>query len=186
MHEPIVRQEIEIDAPAAAVWPFVATTEGLRQWWGSAIELEPQEGGRCAERAHLRGQEVFYQGRVTLYDPPRQLTLTLAPSPAADAAHAPGAMLARISITLEESAGRTRVRVVHQVLNWAAAVVPSPALPAVIPVPLGPQMRVGRATPKLPLGQVRPLPGVTALGLEQAWQRRLKMLQARLSASTTV
>lgn len=63
-----VRKQIEIDAPAERVWPFVATREGGLRWLCNVAEvhelvLEPRVGGRFEERMVVRGREYGHKGR---------------------------------------------------------------------------------------------------------------------------
>ena len=187
MPDTIIRREIEVDAPVAQVWPYLATEHGLRQWWGNEIRLEPKPGGRCAERAVIGGKEVTQEGVVTVYDPPRQLTLTFAP--AADALpFAPGGepwpALQRISITLEEDGDRTRLAVVHQVLSAVSAL--TPRLPAARAAAHGPQARLPRgeaAHVPLPPGGARasaPVP----LHVQRRWDMRLHTLHMLIAKLT--
>lgn len=173
MSDTLIRREVEMDAPVDQVWPYLATEAGLRQWWGNEISLEPKPGGRCAERTIIGGREVTQEGVVTVYDPPRQLTLTFTPNGEAWPA------LARISITLEADGERTRLAVVHHLLSGDTAEIPR--LPAVSTAAHGPQMRLPRgeaARSPLPPALTWPQAGTTTvLGLQQYWDMRLRALQ---------
>jgi uncharacterized protein YndB with AHSA1/START domain len=122
-----IRKQITIHAPAAHVWQFVGTEAGLRQWWQTEITLEARQGGRCSERGLINGKPYHFEGIVAVYDPPRQLVLLLAG--AEKGATWPTSM--NITMTLEEVAGVTTVRVVHGV----ADVLPAPAVPRPIQQP---------------------------------------------------
>lgn len=106
---PRIHREIEIDAPATQVWTYVGTEPGLRQWWGQEIWLEAKEGGRCEEKGTLDGVPFHRIGKVTIYDPPRQLTLAFQET----AAEAWPSYIT-VSLTLAEANGRTIVTVVQQ------------------------------------------------------------------------
>jgi uncharacterized protein YndB with AHSA1/START domain len=110
MHEATICQEIEIDAPAARVWQYVGTAEGLQQWWGTEIRLEARQGGQCEESGVVHGSPYYLTGEVTVYDPPSRLLLTLRDGNA----HYRQPVYTTISLTLSERAGRTRVAVVHR------------------------------------------------------------------------
>ncbi len=113
-------KEITIQAPAAHVWQFVGTEAGLRQWWQMDVTLEAKAGGRCSERGLFNGVPYHLEGIVTTYDPPRQLALLLT-------GKQPGAEWStnmNITITLEDVAGTTVVRVAHQM----SAVLPVSAI----------------------------------------------------------
>jgi uncharacterized protein YndB with AHSA1/START domain len=128
-------KEIKIHAPAAHVWQFVGTEAGLRQWWLVDVTFEARMGGRYVERGVRNGQPYQLDGVVTLYDPPRQLRLLLHDGPSVPSS--PTSM--SIAITLEEVAGETVVRVVHQMYAMLPTVQPrrQPAPP--IPRPIGEQ-----------------------------------------------
>src|SRR5215212_9507382 len=76
---PIIHKTIAIKAPAERVWRYVGTEAGLRQWWGLQLTLEAKQGGRCTERGLFNGKPLELAGEVTVYDPPRQLSLLLRP-----------------------------------------------------------------------------------------------------------
>lgn len=106
-----IYKEVTIHAPAAQVWQFVGTEAGLRQWWKMDVTLEAKPGGRCKECGLLNGAPYQLEGIVTTYEPPRQLALLLT----GEQPGAAGTTTMNITITLEEVAGTTVVRVVHQV-----------------------------------------------------------------------
>ena len=105
----IVRKQIRIKASVEALWPYIGTEAGLRQWWGSDVVIEPKVGGYCEERGHAQG--AFYRlcGQVTVYDPPYRLELVLR-NP--DGGSWPA--LATLRITLQEEGEETLVTLVHQ------------------------------------------------------------------------
>lgn len=98
--EPIrIHQEIWIQAPAAHVWNFIGTEEGLRQWWSKDLSLEAAQGGRCEERAIYQGMPCHLVGEVTTYEPPSQLALFMRNVAGADA----WPLFTSITITLAET-----------------------------------------------------------------------------------
>lgn len=110
MMQILYQREILIDAPLAHVWPLVATEDGLRQWWGNGISLEPREGGRCEEWRPHGEKLLHWQGIVTHYTPPHQLTLTLRSQEPGN--HWPE--LTTISIALEAKGEQTLVDVTQR------------------------------------------------------------------------
>jgi uncharacterized protein YndB with AHSA1/START domain len=178
MSDATIRREIEIDAPVERVWPLVATEEGLRQWWGGQIALEPKEGGRCEEWSRGPDGERRQHGVVTVYDPPRRLALTFQPE---DDGEWP--LLSTITIQVEESAGRSKVKVIHEAhsLVPVEAVIPgrAPATHAVA----GPQMSLGRtagvAAPRVGIAA----PDMTDARLQRQWANRLAALQAAVEGN---
>lgn len=131
MRAATIRKEITIHAPAAQVWQWVGTEAGLRQWWQMDVALEAKSGGRCRECGLLNGVPYQLEGIVTTYDPPRQLAFLLAGAQPGTAW--PTTM--NITITLEEVAGTTVVRVVHQLSAVQTMVTPYYPEP-VFPQPL--------------------------------------------------
>src|SRR6478672_2006889 len=106
---PIIRKTIAIKAPAERVWRYVGTEAGLRQWWGIQLTLEAKQGGRCAERSLFNGKPLALAGEVTVYDPPRQLSLLLRPENNMESNPAGWPGFTTITITLKEENGHTLV-----------------------------------------------------------------------------
>lgn len=111
-----IQKQIEIAAKATTVWRFLGTEEGLRQWWGLAITLEAQPGGRCEEHIHWQGRPCILRGQITTYDPPHQLALFLQNEDGV----AGGPAWTTIAITLTEKDGRTLVTLVQEAFNHVA------------------------------------------------------------------
>ncbi len=63
--------QVVVDAPRAAVFSLLATTDGLRQWLDAA-EVEARVGGSLRVQM-LDGQAV---GEVLAYDPPTHISFT--------------------------------------------------------------------------------------------------------------
>ena len=183
---PMVHKEIEIEAPAEQVWAYVGTQAGLQQWWGAQIFLEEAEGGRCEERGALDGVPYHRVGKVTIYDPPRQLHLTFQ---AVTAQTWPA--YTTISLTLSEAGQRTLVTVVQQVHDLPHGMpdaTPSDAMRPQSEV-YPPVLQMAREWPAAPTdasGYVSPpmrgdrgaVPG--ALGhYEQVWGERLEALKRK-------
>ncbi|MFN8489089.1 MAG: SRPBCC domain-containing protein [Caldilineaceae bacterium] len=108
-----IRKTIEIKAPLERVWRYVGTEEGLRQWWGVNLSLETKQGGRCAERSLFNGKPLYLTGEVTVYDPPRQLSLLLRRADESETWPA----FTLISLQLKEADGHTVVTLEHQALG---------------------------------------------------------------------
>lgn len=106
----LIQKQIEIAARATTVWRFIGTEEGLRQWWGLAITLEAQPGGRCEESIQWQGRHYTLRGKVTAYDPPHKLALFLQNEDAV----AGEPVWTTIAITLAERNERTLVTLVQE------------------------------------------------------------------------
>jgi uncharacterized protein YndB with AHSA1/START domain len=110
-----IHAQIDIDAPAAEVFEALTDPAQLASWWGSPDsyrtfdwKLDLRVGGAwsCqAENPHT-GQRSTVVGEYLELDPPRRLAYTWLPS-------WDNVVATTVRIELDESAGRTRVRVVH-------------------------------------------------------------------------
>lgn len=74
----VVRRSILIGAPPERVWQEFESFEKMRAWFGTGHELvryEPKVGGWVETNAgELEGEALRFVGRVTTFDPPRELT----------------------------------------------------------------------------------------------------------------
>jgi len=74
----VVRRSILIGAPPERVWQEFESFERMRAWFGTGHELvryEPKVGGWVETNAgELEGEALRFVGRVTTFDPPRELT----------------------------------------------------------------------------------------------------------------
>lgn len=128
-----ITKAITIDAPPDRVWQLVGSESGLRQWWQCDVTFEARRGGRCSERGVVNGKRYRLEGTVAVYDPPHQLVMHFTDAHSA----ASRATAMDISITLDEVAGATVVRVVHQMYELLPALpTRQPGEPA-YPRPLG-------------------------------------------------
>lgn len=109
----LIQKQIDIAARATTVWRFIGTEEGLRHWWGLAITLEAQPGGRCEERIQWQGRQCTLRGKVTAYEPPHKLALFLQN----EDAMAGEPVWTTIAITLTERNGRTLVTLMQEALS---------------------------------------------------------------------
>lgn len=107
-----IRREIEIEAPAASVWPFVATRAGLEHWWKSTrrLVLEEREGGRFELVVEFDGRLYTIVGRVLVYNPPRRFAISWR-EVGGEAGEWPAET--EVSFILEVRGDRTRVTVEH-------------------------------------------------------------------------
>ena len=103
-----ITNEIVIDATPERVWKFVGSGEGLSQWFGSDVSIEPQVGGQYVENATHGGTDYVLRGTVQVYDPPNQLELSCRieePSMWAE--------YTTIRVTLLAEGDSTRVTLIH-------------------------------------------------------------------------
>jgi uncharacterized protein YndB with AHSA1/START domain len=71
---PAVRFQRTYAHPIERVWDAVATPEGLKHWFPSAVEIEPRSGGQVAFSGDpLAGPAT---GTVLVFDPPEHLAFT--------------------------------------------------------------------------------------------------------------
>ena len=74
----VVRRSILIGAPPERVWQEFESFEKMRAWFGTGHELvryEPKVGGWVETNAgEPEGEALRFVGRVTTFDPPRELT----------------------------------------------------------------------------------------------------------------
>ena len=66
-----VELQAEVDAPRSAVYPLLATAEGLATWLDGA-EFEPRVGGRV----RLRLRDATAVGKVLSVQPPQHISFT--------------------------------------------------------------------------------------------------------------
>jgi len=74
----VVRRSIWIDAGPDRVWQEVETFEAMKRWFGTGhtlVSYEPRVGGWVeTDPSAVQGQPLTFAGRVTVFDPPRELT----------------------------------------------------------------------------------------------------------------
>jgi len=76
---------IEIEAPIERVWPLVADDQNLARWMDGLKETTYPDGldkgravgTRFVQRIQEGGRVQTYEGRVTAYDPPSHLGITV-------------------------------------------------------------------------------------------------------------
>jgi uncharacterized protein YndB with AHSA1/START domain len=103
-----VEVEIEIAAPAAAVWRALTEAEGLTNWFPLEAKVVPGRGGSI--RSSWRGA---YEGTATIevWEPNHRLRL-VQPAPDWGGEAADGALIAQ-DFVLEGRGGTTHLRLVH-------------------------------------------------------------------------
>lgn len=72
-----VRRCIQIQAPPERIWEEFTTLERMRAWFGtghSLLKYEPRAGGWVELEVEVEGETLRFGGRITVYDPPRELT----------------------------------------------------------------------------------------------------------------
>ena len=73
-----VRRSILINAPPERVWQEFESFERMKLWFGTGhtlVKYEPRVGGWVeTDAGHLEGEALRFAGRVTVFDPPRELT----------------------------------------------------------------------------------------------------------------
>ena len=72
-----VRRSILIKATPERVWQEFETFERLREWFGRGhrlLQYEPRAGGPMLLEVDIDGVVHRYGGRVTVFDPPAELT----------------------------------------------------------------------------------------------------------------
>jgi uncharacterized protein YndB with AHSA1/START domain len=98
-----VTQSVEVEAPRERVWELLTDPGELTRWWPDAAQFEPRLGGQVL----LTFGPGDVRGRVTRWEPPRELGFTW------EASNMPGVRL-HVSFTVDDLGdGRSRVDVVH-------------------------------------------------------------------------
>jgi uncharacterized protein YndB with AHSA1/START domain len=72
-----VRRAIHIAAPPQRVWQEFETFERMRAWFGTGhtlVKYEPREGGWVELEVEAYEEVRRFGGRITVFDPPRELT----------------------------------------------------------------------------------------------------------------
>ncbi len=86
----VVRRSIHIAAPPCRVWQAFASTSEMEKWWGRVtgtpeagqslgqwlVAYEPMIGGRVEMAVMMDGERVGYGGRITRFEPTRELTFS--------------------------------------------------------------------------------------------------------------
>ena len=73
-----VRRSILINATPERVWQEFESFERMKLWFGTGhtlVQYEPEVGGWVeTDAGELEGEALRFAGRVTVFDPPRELT----------------------------------------------------------------------------------------------------------------
>jgi uncharacterized protein YndB with AHSA1/START domain len=104
---------VVIDAPAAEVWPLIATSEGWRSWAAPVAEVDLRVGGEI-ETSYDRNARIGGPGnihnRIVSFEPNRSLVIQIAQAPPGFP-HAEEARNLSTALELEPRGSRTLVRV---------------------------------------------------------------------------
>jgi len=79
------RYQVEIAAPIATVWSLVDDDQNLKKWmdgleetsYPDGVDRSRAVGTRFVQRIREGGRVQSYEGRVTAYDPPAHLGITI-------------------------------------------------------------------------------------------------------------
>jgi uncharacterized protein YndB with AHSA1/START domain len=79
------RYQVEIAAPIATVWSLVDDDQNLKKWmdgleetsYPDGVDRSRAVGTRFVQRIREGGRVQSYEGRVTAYDPPTHLGITI-------------------------------------------------------------------------------------------------------------
>src|SRR3990172_9181382 len=72
-----VRRSILINAPPERVWQELESFERMKLWFGTGhtlVKYEPRVGGLVELEVEHEGATLRFGGRVTVFDPPQELT----------------------------------------------------------------------------------------------------------------
>ncbi len=74
----VVRRSIWIGATPERVWQEFETFEAMKRWFGTGhvlVSYQPHVGGWVeTDPSAVHGEPLTFAGRVTVFDPPRELT----------------------------------------------------------------------------------------------------------------
>jgi uncharacterized protein YndB with AHSA1/START domain len=110
----LARHEVVIAAPAAVVWEYLTTADGLVRWVGPDAVAEPAPGG-ALRWTHPDGSTVI--GRFVELAPHRRVVFTFGWE---DARLGVGPGSTQVEVELDEHDGLTTVRLTHHGLPPAA------------------------------------------------------------------
>ena len=100
-----VERHIEINASVPEVWQLISTQEGMRQWFGSDIQIDMRVGGRY--RLMNPEQNQVISGEVLELISPSVLKLSWFEE------DSDWVNPTQVTFRLEETSGGTRVHVTH-------------------------------------------------------------------------
>lgn len=104
----LIRQEIEIAAPAAVVYRLLTNAEGLKRWIAADAEAEARPGGRL-RWTHQNGATMI--GRFLELEPPRRVVFTYGWE--RDLMGLPPES-STVEVELQEHEGTTTLRLTHR------------------------------------------------------------------------
>lgn len=107
-HMASIRHQINIAAPARAVWNALTTEQGLTSWWVDAARVEPRQGGRIVlESEGDEGERVEERGMFHEIRPTRRIEI-------AWDGNSPGPTRGtRIEFAVARDGDETRLSLVH-------------------------------------------------------------------------
>ena len=106
----MIRREVHVPAPREEVWCFFTDAERLARWLGMGADLEPRPGGRF--RFEIVPGQYCEGAYLELVEPERVVFSWGWTDPTWNLP--PGS--SRVSVTLVEDSGSTRVELVHDQL----------------------------------------------------------------------
>ena len=112
-----IQREILIEAPVDVVWRVVTEPSQIRQWFTDEAEIELRVGG-TGRLAFTRSGES-YQLQIEALEPPHRFAFRWV-QPAGSVARLDNSML--VEFTLQEEAGKTRLRVTESgfdTVDWS-------------------------------------------------------------------
>lgn len=72
-----VHKQAMLPASQSMAWQLLANQQGLAQWLGDNVALQPQTGGQYLQQTEHNGRPYTLRGRVLSYLPPRELMISL-------------------------------------------------------------------------------------------------------------
>jgi len=107
----VIEQRVRIAAPPEAVWRFWTDPQKLCEWWGSAAEVEPHQGGIF--RVEMSPDGPVMRGEYLELEPHNRLVFSFGwENNAAGEPMAPGST--RVEVTLTAVGDETDVHLVHR------------------------------------------------------------------------
>jgi uncharacterized protein YndB with AHSA1/START domain len=120
--EVTIVEEITIDAPAERIFAALSDPRERLQWWGGEyfhgehMESDLRPGGAWSMRGTAMGDRPYaVHGEYRIVEPPNALAFTWT------GGWTPDAPASLVRFDLEQSGGKTRVRVTHSGLTESAA-----------------------------------------------------------------
>lgn len=106
----VVVREVRIDARPETVFPFLTDPSLMTRWMGKSATLDPRPGGALV----INVNKHVARGEYVEVTPPHRVVFTWGWD---GMEHAPSPGSSTVEIDLEESSGRTLVRLTHRGLS---------------------------------------------------------------------